>query len=221
MILIGDVNHREDPRTANQPTDRESTASRSQNLPVSDREGGAETGQPLVAETQVAEAAAAQLAETPAADPVPSNDLSRPETATRFDQLPLPGNLAFDVIGRRFLSETRDPAWSPNMELRILERIAESQTDSGFVSIDTECRSTLCRVSLSFAGQKHPDLLGMFSVSATMHGYRLRQSIEQDLDLETLMFDSGIVYGTPMSLLYLRRTTESAAERQPVTTISH
>jgi hypothetical protein len=129
--------------------------------------------------------------------------------SVRPEELPQPKNRAFEVIRQTFLSQERDSRWSTAMESRIFQQIANSSTTSGFIDIQAECRTTLCRVQLSFAGETQEDLLPYFSVTATMHGYRLRSSIGNDLGLDALAFDSGFVSTIPMSLLYLQREAPS------------
>ena len=164
-----------------------------------------------VRESAVASAAAVQITST--ATPLQSALPAARELRTeRLDELPFPKNRAFTVRHGMFLAEPRDPVWSPNTEGALFDRIAQSSPATGLTSIEVECRTTICRVQLSLVGGQQADFLGDFSLTATMHGYSLRERIKADLGLDVILFDSGIVYGTPMSLLYLRRNGGSRIE---------
>lgn len=155
----------------------------------------------------------AQITLTAPLDQLPA--LSETELRTqRLDELPFPKNRAFTVRHMMFLSEERDPVWSPNTEAALLDRIARSSPDTGLTSVEVECRTTICRVQLSLIGKNYSGLFEDFSITATMHGYWFRKSIEDDLDLDVVLFDSGVVYGTPMSLIYLRRDRGSRMNDQ-------
>lgn len=146
-------------------------------------------------------------------DEVASVPAGQTIAAARPDELPMPSNKAFDVIRERMLNEVRDPVWAATAEGRILEHVASTATELGFVVVQAECRKTICRVDLGFAGDSVIESLQNFSLRATVHSRELREALRDDADLETLAFDSGIVYGTPMSLMYLRRLSPDDTAR--------
>lgn len=141
----------------------------------------------------------------------PDTFLAAPE---RRDDLPLPKSRVFEVLGLRLLSEPTDPDWSVATSGDIFELISETAPEHGFADIQVVCRSTLCRVQLAHGGEFRRVQFDDFSVAAIFHGLELRKAIEARLELEVASFDSGVVYGAPASLLYLRRTGV-AAEPSP------
>jgi hypothetical protein len=93
----------------------------------------------------------------------------------------------------KFRTESGDPAWSSGMESQILERVARIG-DLRLVTLDAECRETICRVKLF-----HPPRTNALS------------SLEQLRPLAAELGFAGVAQAAtieedvPVSLLYLQR----------------
>jgi hypothetical protein len=75
----------------------------------------------------------------------------------------------------------------------------------GLVSTEVECKTTLCRVHLTFpfeiVGKRRPAV----SLTAVMYGNALNREIPEN-ELKTALSSSGFnEHGNPIALLYLER----------------
>lgn len=132
----------------------------------------------------------------------------------RPEELSLPELAVFAVLEGELTAEPKDPDWSRPTEARLLERVAATETAAGLHDIHVECRTSLCRLQLSFADRTQGDGIRSISMVALMHGTRLRADIVEQLELEVVVFDSGFnAYGVPMSVLYLRRLNCEQCDR--------
>lgn len=133
----------------------------------------------------------------------------------RLEDLRMPNSPAIDRLMQRFVSEGVDPVWSTSTESEIHNQIALLARNIGLIDIQVECRTTLCRVQLVYAGATQSERTGDVSIRAAIFGSILNRKISGTLDLNGVLFNSGYNgYGTPMSLVYLERTGALATQNE-------
>ena len=104
-----------------------------------------------------------------------------------LEDAPVDSRSATENLLRRFSSEPVDPVWSPRTASWILEKIAN--LGLALVSTEVECKTTVCRVHLTFpvefVGKRPPAIL----LTAAMNGGALNREIPEN-ELKTGLFSS-------------------------------
>jgi hypothetical protein len=99
----------------------------------------------------------------------------------------------FAEIESRFRGETADPRWSSGMEARILGEVAQIP-GLKLVSLEAQCRATICRVKLFHPAGTKPLLL-----SDNLEPIAKQIGFAHAIEVATLGED-----GVPISLLYFQ-----------------
>jgi hypothetical protein len=134
---------------------------------------------------------------TPIPAGVPLDALARPEAMPGFGGFDLPPT--FSEVVARMESEGVDPDWSSGTEARILADTS-SLADQSVVSIDTECRATVCGLLIVHS---RPDV--EFELPAFAH-------LSERLDAQSPLVHTGFAQdGTRFTAIYFGRRAEAAA----------
>jgi hypothetical protein len=101
----------------------------------------------------------------------PARTVADPETIQR--------ELAaeFAELDQQYVDELRDPAWSPEAESNLASGLTTMGEKLGFSVDATECKTTFCRVSLSFGEYESARELGKDLVEATFAGLNCSQKV--------------------------------------------
>lgn len=100
----------------------------------------------------------------------------------------------FEDVVSRFSAEGTDPNWSDGMEARILDQVSQL-SGLKLVSIDAECRETICRVKLFY-----PPSTNAFSSLDQLRPIANQIGFDHVVEAATVGDD-----GVPISLLYFQR----------------
>jgi hypothetical protein len=107
-----------------------------------------------------------------------------------------------DGIDQAFAAERVDPSWATGMEGNILGQLAQASLQ--LVTMQVECRTSLCRVQLIYPSSK----------STEAETFR---ELERDLGLEVWRVWRAVdEIGTPTSVAYLARAGCMTPDPRPV-----
>lgn len=118
--------------------------------------------------------------------------LSNRNLITRTD--PTRQGPGFQELESLFTAERADPSWADGMEARILDRIARI-ADIQLVTVDAECRETICRVKLFY-----PPGTNSLASRDELLPIASQIGLSRMVDVVTIGDDD-----VPISLLYLQR----------------
>jgi hypothetical protein len=111
-------------------------------------------------------------------------------------------------------AEAKDPLWSTNMETRIVNEIAQKALGLELADLQVDCRTTLCRVEMTFPLQLLQKKFEPDAENAVWNGRQPVNSFLKALDLNFRDHVAGGLnqYGTPVVVGYVNRPPEKTNE---------
>ena len=115
---------------------------------------------------------------------------------------------------RTLAAEDRDPYWSPDMETRIVNEIAQKALGLEITDLQVNCRTTLCRVDMTFALRLLTKDFGSVPPDAVWDGRQPVSFFAKALDLDfRQQVAMGLnAYGTPVFVGYVFKPPETTTE---------
>lgn len=111
-------------------------------------------------------------------------------------------------------AEAKDPLWSTNMETRIVNEISQKALGLELADLQVDCRTTLCRVEMTFPLQLLQKKFEPDAENAVWNGRQPVNSFLKALDLDFRRpMPAGLnSYGTPVVVGYINRPAEKTNE---------
>ena len=115
---------------------------------------------------------------------------------------------------QRLGAEGKDPPWSGRMEARIVDEVSRKALGLEITDLQVECRTTLCRVDMTFPLQFATKTFEPIAPDAAWNGKQPLMFFIKALDLD---FHEQVAaglnrYGTPVLVGYVFRPPENTAE---------
>lgn len=164
----------------------------------------------------------------PAKDPRPSVQPSEPPAIQSSAALPkaIPQNVEdlrvanpllapiIEANERALDAEDKDPAWSAEMETRIVNEISQKALGLELADLQVDCRTTLCRVEMTFPIQLLQKKFEPDAEKAVWNGRQPINSFLKALDLDFRQpTPAGLnSYGTPVVVGYVNKPPEKTNE---------
>ena len=119
-----------------------------------------------------------------------------------------------DANEQTLAAEERDLVWSTGMETRIVDEISQKALGVEITDLQVDCRTTLCRVDMTFALQLLQKKFGPLSPDTVWDGKQPINYFIKALDLDFRQPVPGGLnrYGTPVVVGYVERPPEKTTE---------
>ncbi len=119
-----------------------------------------------------------------------------------------------DANEQAFAAEDEDPLWSTAMETRIVNEISQKALGLEITDLQVGCRTTLCRVEMTFPLQLAEKKFEPFTQDTAWNGRQPVMFFVKALDLD---FRDHVAaglnrYGTPVMVGYVNRPPEKTNE---------